>query len=190
MLQHILKLTAYLRLGNYRCGFRVLRPNPRNRLACNQKIAWPVIPDRLRVVEAARTDRSHFVSTTTWLDHKMRRQRERSIRFSVCFKFAHAPCIFIPPRSAHAVNNLIKSHPSIQALIQYLTQKAAPDASLTNTLRTILAPTSNHHVGLVLSERLINMPVQVVPHMYRMLLDEIKWALEEVRSSFLNSFAL
>ena len=40
---------------------------------------------------------------------------------------------------------------------------------------------STNHVGFVFSERLINMPVQVVPHMYRMLADEIQWALDDVR---------
>ncbi len=40
---------------------------------------------------------------------------------------------------------------------------------------------STRHVGLLLGERLINMPVQVIPPMYRMLLDEIQWANEEVR---------
>jgi hypothetical protein len=38
------------------------------------------------------------------------------------------------------------------------------------------------HVGLVICERLVNMPVQVVPPMYRMLVDEIDAALRDVRS--------
>jgi len=40
----------------------------------------------------------------------------------------------------------------------------------------------NDHVGLVLSERLINMPVQVMAPMYRMLSEEIDEAIEEVRA--------
>ncbi len=35
-------------------------------------------------------------------------------------------------------------------------------------------------VGWLVSERLINMPVQVVPPMYNMLMNEIQWALDEV----------
>jgi len=34
-------------------------------------------------------------------------------------------------------------------------------------------------VGLLLNERLINMPPQVVPPMFRMLLEEIQWAIED-----------
>lgn len=34
-------------------------------------------------------------------------------------------------------------------------------------------------VGLILAERLVNVPVQVVPPMYDMLREEITWALEE-----------
>lgn len=34
-------------------------------------------------------------------------------------------------------------------------------------------------IGLILTERLINVPAQVVPPMYTMLLEEIAWALEE-----------
>lgn len=34
-------------------------------------------------------------------------------------------------------------------------------------------------MGLVLTERLINIPSEVVPPMYKMLLEEISWAVEE-----------
>jgi hypothetical protein len=37
-------------------------------------------------------------------------------------------------------------------------------------------------VGLIVSERLINMPVQTAPPMFRMLLEELQWACEDVRS--------
>ena len=45
-------------------------------------------------------------------------------------------------------------------------------------LAALLAPGSGARVGLVLAERFINMPPQVVPPMYRMLLEEIAWAVE------------
>jgi protein BCP1 len=73
-----------------------------------------------------------------------------------------------------------QSHPSVKSLIEYLLQKSTSDKTLDTFLQSILSPTSTGQVGLVLSERLINMPVQIVPPMYQMLLDEIKWALEEV----------
>ena len=34
-------------------------------------------------------------------------------------------------------------------------------------------------MGLVLTERLVNVPTEVVPPMYSMLLEEIEWAVEE-----------
>ena len=34
-------------------------------------------------------------------------------------------------------------------------------------------------IGLVLTERLVNIPSEVVPPMYKMLLEEISWAIEE-----------
>ena len=42
-----------------------------------------------------------------------------------------------------------------------------------------LLPTSSEaQVGLILTERLINIPSEVVPPMYKMLLEEISWAIE------------
>jgi len=61
-------------------------------------------------------------------------------------------------------------------------QKSSGDAAFHTTLQNLLGPaglSSQNHVGFIFSERLINMPVQVVPHMYRMLADEIQWALDE-----------
>ncbi|KAH0838762.1 p21-C-terminal region-binding protein-domain-containing protein [Lanmaoa asiatica] len=48
-----------------------------------------------------------------------------------------------------------------------------------STLTSLLQNHPQHHVGLVLSERLINMPVQVMPPMYRMLSEEIDEAVKE-----------
>lgn len=45
-------------------------------------------------------------------------------------------------------------------------------------LAALLEPGAGARVGLVLAERFINMPPQVVPPMYRMLLEEIAWAVE------------
>ncbi|KAF8491272.1 p21-C-terminal region-binding protein-domain-containing protein, partial [Gautieria morchelliformis] len=70
-----------------------------------------------------------------------------------------------------------KDTPAIKTLISYVLDKAAASSTLQSTLQTLLS--SPEHVGFVFSERLINMPVQLVPPMYRMLSDEIKWANEE-----------
>ncbi|KAG8900347.1 hypothetical protein FRB99_006105 [Tulasnella sp. 403] len=78
--------------------------------------------------------------------------------------------------------NIHKEHPSIQALVSYLLSKSASNPSAHAALQRIIgkeALDSSNHVGLVLCERLVNMPIQVIPPMYRMLADEIKWANDE-----------
>ncbi|KAI0005314.1 p21-C-terminal region-binding protein-domain-containing protein [Russula compacta] len=72
-----------------------------------------------------------------------------------------------------------KDHPSIEAIAEYVLSKSAPDPSLHNTLRTLLSPDASSHLGFVFSERLVNMPTEVIPHMYRMLADEIQWACDD-----------
>jgi protein BCP1 len=74
----------------------------------------------------------------------------------------------------------LKDHPSIKPFVEYVLSKTNSDLALHAVLEETLAPSSHTHIGLILSERLVNMPVQVVPPMYRMLADEIKWAVEEV----------
>lgn len=64
----------------------------------------------------------------------------------------------------------------IQQLTRYLVQKCAKIGSLA-TLPALLQ--SDAQVGLVLTERLINMPTEIVPPMYAMLLEEIEWAVKD-----------
>ncbi|KAF7297798.1 N-acetyltransferase domain-containing protein [Mycena kentingensis (nom. inval.)] len=70
-----------------------------------------------------------------------------------------------------------QNHPSIAALAEYFLEKTAGDAAFNAALRAVFGG-ADTHVGLVLCERLINMPVQTVPPMYRMLSDELKRALD------------
>lgn len=39
-----------------------------------------------------------------------------------------------------------------------------------------------HHVGLLLSQRVVNLPPQLLPHLYDALFDEISWATEDEAS--------
>ncbi|TFK67662.1 hypothetical protein BDN72DRAFT_770445, partial [Pluteus cervinus] len=73
-----------------------------------------------------------------------------------------------------------KDHPSIRAIGEYVLQKAqtSEEKELSEHLKQLFSQTE-HHVGLVICERLINMPVQVVPPMYKMLRDEIGWANDD-----------
>jgi protein BCP1 len=68
--------------------------------------------------------------------------------------------------------------PVVQELTNYLSRKASSISSL-STLPQLLAPDSNAEVGLILTERFINMPSEIVTPMYTMLQEEIQWALDE-----------
>lgn len=70
--------------------------------------------------------------------------------------------------------------PVIRQLSEYLILKSrASDGTALRQLGTLLAPTSDAQVGLILQERFINMPHQVVPPMYNMLLEEMTWAVDD-----------
>ena len=81
--------------------------------------------------------------------------------------------------------------PAISSLIKYLLSKldspasSAFHAQLSALLQNPVgeeaeAKKQQQHVGLVLSERMVNMPTQIVPPMYRMLQEELQWAVEDV----------
>lgn len=64
----------------------------------------------------------------------------------------------------------------IAQLIEYLSEKARTTESLA-PIPELLA--SGKHVGLVLSERLINMPSDIAPPLYSMLVEEIQDAVDD-----------
>ena len=66
----------------------------------------------------------------------------------------------------------------IRQLTEYLLSKTK-DSSTLMQLKELLSPGSKAQVGLILTERFINMPHQIVPPMYNMLLEEIQWAVQE-----------
>lgn len=113
-------------------------------------------------------------------------------------------CLYRPPCQAQVVAYLCtwklmstvflisQDDPAIAPLMSYLLNKSTPNSALHTLLSTLFSndssPTASTsanptHVGLVLSERLVNMPVQVVVPMFRMLEEELEWAREEVSSS-------
>jgi protein BCP1 len=61
---------------------------------------------------------------------------------------------------------------------QYLLSKAKSNPDLI-ALAEILSQSAVPPIGLILTERLINVPAEVVPPMYTMLLEEIEWALQD-----------
>ncbi|KAI9774289.1 MAG: Mss4p nuclear export [Geoglossum simile] len=72
-----------------------------------------------------------------------------------------------------------RDKPVIKDLTRYLIHKSSTVPSLSNSVKILLSPDSSSEVGLILTERVINIPSEVVPPMYTMLLEEISWALEE-----------
>lgn len=73
----------------------------------------------------------------------------------------------------------------IQQIVKYLKDKCPVQHQ--QQLHTVLLDTTRtRDAALVLSERLINMPVQIIPPMFRMLTEELGWAVEDVRFRFLS----
>ncbi|KAK2018138.1 hypothetical protein LZ32DRAFT_600027 [Colletotrichum eremochloae] len=73
----------------------------------------------------------------------------------------------------------IKEHiqkPEMAELAKYIVDKAQTSEALAPISQVI---SSGAQVGLVISERLINMPSEIAPPMYRMLIDEIEAAVED-----------
>ncbi|UNI21925.1 Mss4p nuclear export, variant 2 [Purpureocillium takamizusanense] len=61
-------------------------------------------------------------------------------------------------------------------ILQYLTDKAQTNEALAPVSELIKG---GKHVGLVFSERLINVPAEISPPMYSMLMDEVEAAVED-----------
>ncbi|KAL7627720.1 Mss4p nuclear export [Parahypoxylon ruwenzoriense] len=64
----------------------------------------------------------------------------------------------------------------ISEFTKYISEKAQTNEALAR-IPDLLS--SGNHIGLVLSERLINMPSEITPPMYSMLIDEIEAAVED-----------
>ena len=71
-----------------------------------------------------------------------------------------------------------KDNPVVGKVLQYLKSKANSKPQL-KALADLFAKPEIPAIGLILSERLINVPAEVVPPMYTMMLEEVKWALED-----------
>ena len=68
--------------------------------------------------------------------------------------------------------------PCISQLTQYLKARSSANNQLSG-LSSLLTQTPIPAIGLILTDRLINCPSEVVPPMYTMLQEEIDWALQE-----------
>jgi len=66
---------------------------------------------------------------------------------------------------------------SVQQIWKYLISKA-PNSILQEQLKTLMED-SNHPLGLVLNERMVNVPYELAPHLHRSLFEEIARAKQE-----------
>lgn len=79
-----------------------------------------------------------------------------------------------------------KDHPSIKALGSYaLSKLKQADSTFHTALSTLLDEPLPTRLGFIFHERLINMPVQVVPPMYRLLVEELSNATGSPYTHFL-----
>lgn len=68
----------------------------------------------------------------------------------------------------------------IGALVKHFLKVCKANEALQMGLQELLDDFPNGDVGLVLSERIVNMPAAVAPASYKMLLEEIQWANDDV----------
>ncbi|GMF50103.1 unnamed protein product [[Candida] boidinii] len=82
------------------------------------------------------------------------------------------------PFSILSVINLSENleSPSVKKLISYILEKTSKKAQFNVLLRQLLSPKSKFKTAWVISERLINMPVETAPPMYKMLIEEMEKA--------------
>lgn len=66
----------------------------------------------------------------------------------------------------------------IKQMTDYIVDRAATNSNL-SPLTEVLKAESGNEVGLILTERWINIPTEVMPPMYRMIEEEISWAIED-----------
>lgn len=75
--------------------------------------------------------------------------------------------------------NYHREKPCIKQILSYIMSMMSSNKDFCEALNGLLEK-SDLHTGLILSERIVNMPTQIVPSMYELLFEEIDWALEDV----------
>ncbi|AWU77946.1 hypothetical protein CAS74_003242 [Pichia kudriavzevii] len=71
------------------------------------------------------------------------------------------------------ISNNLKTK-AIQEITKYYIEKTKKSTEFNILLRQLFSPSSKHKIGLIFSERLINMPVETMPPMYTILLEEME----------------
>ncbi|KAK9353816.1 p21-C-terminal region-binding protein-domain-containing protein [Lipomyces doorenjongii] len=74
--------------------------------------------------------------------------------------------------------NLHRENQGIRQIIDYILSKTKLNGAFNKKLTELLAEGAKNNTGIIFSERLINMPTEVVPPMYRLLSDEMQRAVD------------
>lgn len=83
--------------------------------------------------------------------------------------------MFILPDYVSSNSSGVQSQPVIADIVEYIGNRC----KAVHDILPLIHGEQGACVGLVITERLINVPVEVMAPMYRMLLEEVTWALEE-----------
>jgi hypothetical protein len=73
-----------------------------------------------------------------------------------------------------------QSKPAVKPLIEYLISRLPASSPFRNLLVSTSSPQSKNRIALVVSERLVNLPVQIMPPLWKMTIDEVEKARKEV----------
>lgn len=90
------------------------------------------------------------------------------------------------PFSILSVINLTDnlSDKQVKALTEYFISKSKTNPKLNMQLINLLSSSSNKRLGMIFSERLVNMPVETMPPMYQMFIDEMASAGDEFQFDY------
>jgi protein BCP1 len=66
--------------------------------------------------------------------------------------------------------------------MEYLISRFTASSPFKDLLSSTSSPNSKNRITLVVSERLINLPVQIMPPMWKMTIDEVEKAQKEVNA--------
>lgn len=83
-----------------------------------------------------------------------------------------------------------RKNPAVAALTKYIVERASAGKELAHVVDVLGSMGEGKEVGLVVSERFINMPSEVSPELYRMLLEQIGWAIEDSRPYNFSHFLI
>lgn len=83
------------------------------------------------------------------------------------------------------------SNKAVQSLKSHILSKIPVKSAFHAKLKELFErdpSTNKKHIGLIINERLINMPPQLFPPLLNLSMEEIEWAVEEVRECIENGY--